>query len=208
MSLRKHIASQPKVVESGFTLIELLIVIVIIGILAGVVIGVLNPVAQQNRARDASIRSQIDKMALSGKSLYVSSLRTNDRSPTHAEFIQGVGGSTAEVNCTSTDATEATAICAFSITGVPLPAGGTTGCAATPVDYSGTAVGGQCKFGFWRDGTSFRVIAKGYAAPQRTFIYSYLENATGIVEGFFSCSEDWDVTVTPVGAAACDNLLE
>ena len=58
-----------KLSQQGFTLVELLIVIVIIGILAGVVIGTLNPIQQQNRAKDGVTRSQIDKMAMSAKGL-------------------------------------------------------------------------------------------------------------------------------------------
>ena len=50
--------------HKGFTLIELLIVIVIIGILAGILIAVIDPRTQQNRARDANVRSAINKLAL------------------------------------------------------------------------------------------------------------------------------------------------
>ena len=48
----------------GFTLIELLIVIVIIGILAGVLLAVIDPAAQQNRARDANVRADLNKLGL------------------------------------------------------------------------------------------------------------------------------------------------
>ncbi len=49
---------------SGFTLIELLIVIVIIGILAGVVITVIDPAAQQLKARETVLRSNVEKGCL------------------------------------------------------------------------------------------------------------------------------------------------
>ena len=49
--------------EKGFTLIELLLVIAIIGILSGAVITVINPVRQQNRTRNATIRSSVSKVA-------------------------------------------------------------------------------------------------------------------------------------------------
>ena len=49
--------------EEGFTLIELLIVVVIIGILAGVLITVINPIRQQNRSRNATIKSSVSKVA-------------------------------------------------------------------------------------------------------------------------------------------------
>jgi|GEM_PF-2372896 len=48
----------------GFTLIELLIVISIIGILAAVLIAVINPVAQQNKARDAGLKASLNKIGL------------------------------------------------------------------------------------------------------------------------------------------------
>ena len=50
---------------SGFTLVELLIVIVIIGILAGVLITLIDPVAQQNKSKDAVLKSSISKVAFS-----------------------------------------------------------------------------------------------------------------------------------------------
>ena len=109
--------------STGFTLIELLIVIVIIGILAGVVIGVLNPVQQQNRARDAATRSSLSKMALSTKSLFASSPRSVNRSPTHAEFSGGVGNiGTSGAACTNNDPLDGTTTCTFTIEGISLPA--------------------------------------------------------------------------------------
>lgn len=50
--------------ERGFTLIELLIVIVIIGILAGVLITVLDPAAQQRKAREAALRTNVEKACM------------------------------------------------------------------------------------------------------------------------------------------------
>ncbi len=47
--------------NSGFTLIELLVVIAIIGILSGILITTIDPVKQQNRSRNASIRAAISK---------------------------------------------------------------------------------------------------------------------------------------------------
>jgi prepilin-type N-terminal cleavage/methylation domain-containing protein len=56
--------------SKGFTLIELLIVIAIIGILAAVLIAVINPVAQMNKARDAVIKSTIEKIGLAVNSYH------------------------------------------------------------------------------------------------------------------------------------------
>jgi len=53
--------------QKGFTLIELLIVIVIIGILAGVLIAIIDPAAQQSRARDAGVQASINKASLSAE---------------------------------------------------------------------------------------------------------------------------------------------
>jgi len=50
--------------NKGFTLIELMVVIMIIGILAGIVITVINPVAQQNKAKDAVIKSTMSKISV------------------------------------------------------------------------------------------------------------------------------------------------
>lgn len=50
--------------DKGFTLIELLIVIVIIGILAGIVLSVINPAQQQAKAREAVLRSNVNKVCL------------------------------------------------------------------------------------------------------------------------------------------------
>jgi len=50
--------------SQGFTLIELLIVIAIIGILAAVLIAVINPAAQQNKAKDAGLSAAVSKAGL------------------------------------------------------------------------------------------------------------------------------------------------
>jgi prepilin-type N-terminal cleavage/methylation domain-containing protein len=105
---------------SGFTLIELLIVIVIIGILAGVLIGVINPTAQQNKARDASVRATLNKIALA-TSGYMSAY---GRIPMESEFLAGLTNATdSAATCTTAN----TADCTIEVTGNPLPAT----CAAT-----------------------------------------------------------------------------
>jgi prepilin-type N-terminal cleavage/methylation domain-containing protein len=198
--------------QVGFTLVELLIVIVIIGILAGVVIGVLNPVQQQNRARDAGLRSQLDKMALSTKSLYASSPRTTNRAPTTNEFAQGIANYVVSTSAGSTDciaganANDAawTGQCQFQLNGVGLPLG------ASPIGCQGLYNGdgaNQCNFAYYRTPTTFRVAVKGWSRPSAVFVYSYIEDAaTGTVtEGFWSCGTAYDITAAPAGCAALTN---
>lgn len=48
----------------GFTLIELLIVIAIIGILAAVILATIDPVKQRQRANEAVLKSQMEKVCL------------------------------------------------------------------------------------------------------------------------------------------------
>src|SRR3989344_7984239 len=130
--------------DVGFTLVELLIVIVIIGILAGVVIGVLNPVQQQNRARDGTLRSAISKAALAGKSLFVSSPRNTQRAPTYQEFAGSVG----TLDVANSDCDEnvggpgVTGSCLFRLSALDNPPNCDTG-----TGYNGVATpGGQCSF--------------------------------------------------------------
>ncbi len=151
--LRKNLTT----FQAGFTLVELLIVIVIIGILAGVVISVLNPIQQQRRARDGAVKAQLDKMALSAKSLFASSPRIDERSPTLSEFAQGFASSPdIMANCLS-NVTSATTSCLFSVISQPLP----TDCAVN--GYSGMSGGTGCFFTYWRSPDSFIIAARGSA---------------------------------------------
>jgi len=199
--------------DSGFTLIELLIVIVIIAILAGLVIGVLNPVQQQNRARDATVKSSISKASLASKSLFVSSPRTTNQSPTPEEFFGGLGNAVdadvitptcggADNDLATSDATAADALCRFSITGITMPTncvdeGTGTGTGYTGVDPAGV----QCVFAYQRDTTSFEIAARGAARPESVFLFFYeVVPGTGAVdEGTYDCPTTYTVGSNHVG---------
>lgn len=187
----------------GFTLVELLIVIVIIGILAGVVIGVLNPVQQQNRARDGTLRASMSKMALGAKSMSASS--TNGAVPTGAEFFATVGGGvaigavTAATNCNSDTQTAAAYDCNFTVTGISLP----TDCTAAGGGYSGvpgTAV--ACNFNYYHNAvaTSMRLTTKNFANPRGTIVYEFTQGANGTIdEGFYNCPATFTNTTATAG---------
>lgn len=110
--------------SKGFTLIELLIVIVIIGILAGVLISVIDPTAQQNRARDANVKAAINKVALATQG-YISAYGS---APTEVMFLGSLdnafdsGDSNAPIHVGSYTCGNASGYsCLFSIQGNGLP---------------------------------------------------------------------------------------
>ncbi|HLB51970.1 MAG TPA: prepilin-type N-terminal cleavage/methylation domain-containing protein [Patescibacteria group bacterium] len=189
--------------DGGFTLVELLIVIVIIGILAGVVIGVLNPVQQQNRARDGTLRSAISKAALAGKSLFVSSPRNTQRAPTYQEFAGSVGTlDVANSDCDdNVGGPGVTGSCLFRVTALDTP----TNCDAT--NYNGVAApGAQCSFVYYKSPTLFRIGVRGFATPERLFVYSFEESATGaIIEGFWACPTTFAIATSP-SSPTCDRV--
>jgi len=170
--------------QKGFTLIELLIVIIIIGILAGVLIAVINPTAQQNRARDAVVRSAINKIALSTNS-YISAY---GRIPDEVEFLGGIEATGFGADC----ATATTADCRFEVNNSPLSAfcatlnyygTGTTQCYYR---YAGTDNASPVAAGAWTATTTdYRLVARAYGSPN-LFMYKsldskmYLCGATGL----------------------------
>lgn len=170
--------------QKGFTLIELLIVIVIIGLLAGVLLTVLNPVQQQNRARDASLRATMNKIVLATKAQAATS--TNGALPTTDIFITGV----ANINDTGfNDCDGSAATCHFTMTGATLP----QSCVAdthTGVPGTNTA---PCVMGYFTEALTnpqqFRLAINNFANPQGIMVYAYEQDAaqSGTDEGFFLC---------------------
>lgn len=123
--------------NSGFTLIELMIVIVIIGILSGVLIAIINPVAAQNKARDANTKATINKLALGVSSFVSATARIPDEVEFMSEFTNSVTDS--GVTCVTALASE----CLFQVTSNALPTGGTAGCGAN--GWSGS-LANQCYY--------------------------------------------------------------
>lgn len=178
--------------NSGFTLIELMIVIVIIGILSGVLIAILNPIAAQNKARDANTKASINKLAL-GVSSFVSA---TGRIPDEVEFLsEFVSIAASGATC----ATGSTADCQFSVTNNLLPTGGTAGCLANGwygssnlqcyYEYCGGDAGGAtdaptagCS---WTTATTaYKIMAKSFGSANLHMYRSadskmYLCNAAG-----------------------------
>ena len=178
---------------SGFTLIELLIVIVIIGILAGVLIAVIDPTAQQNRARDANVRAAMNKIALT-TSGYISAY---GRIADEVEFDGGL--TTFSDDGLFDCATPQTAACTFSLTNVSLPL--TCGGAGAGDSWGGDAAA-QCHFYYcggtdldptdatWVNcawvaspaTTTYRIYAKAFGSSN-TFLYSSHDSVMYLCDG-------------------------
>ena len=148
-----------KLIQKGFTLIELLIVIVIIGILSGVAISVINPTAQQNRAKDAVTLASMNKIALATES-YVSAYGSI---PVGSAFLAGLK---AAVASSSSTCVAGTIPCGFSLTNSPLP----SVCASATSYYGASSY--SCKF--YYSGTAgtenFTIYAKSFGNPG-IFVY-------------------------------------
>jgi len=160
--------------QKGFTLIELLIVIVIIGILAGVLIAIINPGAQQNRAKDAGIKAAMNKVVLATEG-YISSYGI---SPNDAQFIgslQNVLGSTCAAGGVDVN-------CLFTVTGNSLPstcdASGWTGSGASAsacsYNYVGTVAGATQ--------TNFTLYAKSFGITDTVFTYKNFGTGAGQIQ--------------------------
>src|SRR3989344_320553 len=158
--------------EKGFTLIELLIVIVIIGILAGVLIAIIDPVSQQNRARDAGIEASMNKVVLATEG-YVSAYGT---APIDTQFIAQFKDGTVTERGTTCAQTTGDPDCEFGVSANTLPAT----CSST---WSGTGTN-QCYFRYLAvEGTSnFTIFAK--SAGLEGIVFKFENNGVnaGIIQ--------------------------
>src|SRR3989344_3503693 len=160
--------------QKGFTLIELLIVIVIIGILAGVLIAVIDPGAQQNRARDANVQATMNKTALASEAFNSAYGRT----PEGDEFINALGtvacvpGGVCKTGTATFGCRAADVFCMFEVSGNVLPV--TCG-----NSYTGTGAN-PCYYRYEKTGAgTFQLYAKSFGLPNTVFGYN---NAEGRLE--------------------------
>ena len=154
----------------GFTLIELMIVIVIIGLLSGILIALINPTKTQNRARDATIKAAINKIALAAGAF-------NSATGAVPQGIELPGELTTNVIVGTTAASSAL----FTVNGNPLPlactAGtwNTTGSAACSYYYcagdngTNSALPTTCA---WSAGLQdYKIMAKSYAGNPSVYMF-------------------------------------
>jgi len=153
----------------GFTLIELLIVIVIVGILAGVLIAVIDPVKQQNRSRNAGIKSSITKVAFAINAAK-SGLGTLPDETALAIELNNISPLSSECE------TPATLDCAYTVAGTKLPSTCTSGSVAGLSYGDGS---NDCYFGIIATGALddglFRVFGKKFklnsADPSEVYVF-------------------------------------
>ena len=156
--------------NKGFTLIELLIVIVIVGILAGVLIAVIDPVKQQNRSRNAAIKSSITKVSFAINAAK-SGLGTLPDEVALSSELNNITTLTSE--CDTPDTLD----CAYTISGTILPETCNTGSVDSLSYGSGSS---SCYFGIVSTGAAlrdgdFRVYGKKFklngADPDEVFVF-------------------------------------
>jgi prepilin-type N-terminal cleavage/methylation domain-containing protein len=176
---------QVKKNNQGFTLIELLIVIIIIGILSGVLIAVINPFRQQSRAKNATIRASINKIAFG-----INTARAGmGRLPAETELTTELENLTLGPDCEDGDDV---LDCTFELSGTNMPLTCTAG---EPV-VGAPAAGDACRMRLVSTGTTlvdgqFRVISKKFkldpADPDEIYIFD-------ASNGLFECAYDVNVT--------------
>ena len=203
--------------NSGFTLIELLVVIALIGILAGVLVTTIDPVKQQNRSRNASIKSSLAK---AGHAVNVTKAATGSL-PSGTQLgqeLENIYYDSSYTNCTSSTLLD----CRFSVSGTSLPKNcgsdaviptstGTSQCFMRIVSY-GTSSGGNLPAG------KFRIVAAKFplntsATTRRSTYELYvfdsrlglLECGTGIS---YTGTSDLSVVNPPHGTNNCSQVAE
>jgi len=195
--------------NSGFTLIELLVVIAIIGILSGILITTIDPVRQQNRSRNASIRAAISK---AGHAVNVTKAATGSL-PSGAQLGQELENISFQTPCTSTSLLD----CKFSVSGTSLPKNcgtdnviptstGTSQCYMHIVSY-GTSGGGNLTAG------KFRIVVAKFPMSSSDAYELYvfdshlglLECGTGIS---YTSTTDLTVVTTPHTSSNCNQVAE
>jgi prepilin-type N-terminal cleavage/methylation domain-containing protein len=184
--------------QKGFTLVELLIVIVIIGILAGVLIAVVNPIEQQNKARDATVKAAMNKIALSIKG----NVSAYGRVPDGAGVIAGLSnvsvatGAGGANDCTTDDV-----YCLFDINGADLA----SNCGATLYSGHNDTGGNDCSYMYYATngitGIDFRLVAKSWGSS-----YLFVYESLGGRETTYTCPSTYAVGDNP--AAGGSNCVE
>lgn len=172
--------------QKGFTLIELLIVIVIIGILAGVLIAIIDPNAQQNRARDAGVQAAINKASLVAEG-FVSAYGTT---PEGDEFINALANSAASTPGPGGSCDASTDTCTFEVTGNELD----TLCDAAADDWDGSGAN-QCYYyyeGALGAGDDFRICAMSYGVNLGMFCFRS-------ADGYMSLCDENGANCTRIG---------
>lgn len=195
--------------NSGFTLIELLVVIAIIGILSGILITTIDPVKQQNRSRNASIRAAISK---AGHAVNVTKAATGSL-PSGAQLGQELENISFQTPCTSTSLLD----CKFSVSGTSLPkicgsdyviptSTGTSQCYMHIVSY-GSSGGGNLTAG------KFRIVAAKFpmSSSDANELYVF-DSHLGLLECGTSISytgtTDLAVVTTPHTIYNCNQVAE
>jgi len=197
--------------NSGFTLVELLVVIAIIGILSGILITTIDPVRQQNRSRNASIRAAISKVghAVSATKAATGSL------PSGTQLGQELENIFFLTPCTDTSSLN----CKFSVSGTSLPkicgstyviptswsAVGTNQCYMHIVSY-GNSSGGNLTAG------KFRIVAAKFPMSSSDADELYVfDSHLGLLEcsaGISYTSAGDLIVVDPPHGGNCSRVAE
>ncbi|NMB91596.1 prepilin-type N-terminal cleavage/methylation domain-containing protein [candidate division WWE3 bacterium] len=183
--------------ETGFTLIELLIVIVIIGILAGVLIAVVNPYRQQNRARNATIKASLTKVAFG-----INTARASlGRLPSSSELAVELDNVTPNADCTGADELD----CRFTLSGTSLPSTCDAGLIA-----GDTETGSKCSMAISTTNAgslvngAFRITAKQFKINPADVGAVFVFDST---RGLWSCPSDVNYSTVDL-ASSCTEVTE